>query len=400
MLIKFNQCNLKVDVNINRTNDLSKISAYIKKALYKKYKENEIVENLKSEFIIDKCKICGTYLNFKLVINSDFNIIQINQYKGTNNDNLYCFGKNPNCLGKKMNSNSAEFVSIMKNISIPEALKYIKSHNKSPFYKENFKTSEEHKKFQRRDLFYFTNKYGTDEGTKKYNNSLKKQNYSRSIDGYIERYGSIEGRERWIKCQKSKDSMSRSCFNSENGYINRINSVKSGKQDLIKKYGYNVGLEKFKNREKRRFETMFNNGTLTNFYSKWSIKLIEQILLTKEYLELNPISCNYATYNKEIGLYDKENKKYYFYDFVFETSTNKIIIEFNGTTFHASPELTNEQRVNWKHPFSNETFLENYTNYEIKKQLAINAGYLYFIVWDDKTDEFNLEQIKQFLKKI
>jgi hypothetical protein len=108
----------------------------------------------------------------------------------------FCFlpGK---CRGKKLNPNSKEFVAATRKVSEEEAVAIIHSRNTSPFYKENHSSLESYKKYQ-------GTRITANKSSEEIQKILNKQNYSRSLEGYISRFGKEQGTERWKKIQSLK----------------------------------------------------------------------------------------------------------------------------------------------------------------------------------------------------
>ena len=140
-----------------------------------------------------KCNFCDKTVDrykftFQLV---NENEIKINGIRYL--DELYYCAKSE-CPGKKLNPNSVEFVSKSLKLSVADALKHIKARNKSPFYLENHESIEAYQKYQ--------NIY--DREPDKRVELIQKQNYARSLDGYIDRYGEEAGTKRWKLIQSQK----------------------------------------------------------------------------------------------------------------------------------------------------------------------------------------------------
>lgn len=101
------------------------------------------------------------------------------------------------------------------------------------------------------------------------------------------------------------------------------------------------------------------------YYSKESYNLFKQIN-----------SDNNVYYGEnEYGIYDKENKCYYKYDF---TDLNKKkIIEFNGDYWH--PKSADDPDFK---PFTRQTAQEVWTKDRNKEQCAIDNGFKVFYIWE------------------
>lgn len=76
----------------------------------------------------------------------------------------------------------------------------------------------------------------------------------------------------------------------------------------------------------------------------------------------------------------------------------KIIIECNGIVFHPkSPDQKNKDGSDWKNALTKETAPEKYKKDMKKKELAEQNGYEVYYVWDDASDEFNINYILSLL---
>ena len=129
--------------------------------------------------------------------------------------------KNKECMKErsKLNPNSFEHIAKRKKISLEEADKWQKEHNKSPFYLHPNELQEEYSKRQSRGKEYFKNKYGDSykEKWKEYCNKIGKANtkeevikrhgeeYNKklqnskkqTLDNFILRYGEELGKEKY-----------------------------------------------------------------------------------------------------------------------------------------------------------------------------------------------------------
>lgn len=177
-------------------------------------------------------------------------------------------------------------------------------------------------------------KYGEEEGTKKFNAYCEKQRETCFVDYYIEKYGEEKGREIFENWLKAK------------GFQKTCTSIKS-----------------------------------VNFFDK----------LTET---LDKDNFKYGK-NNEFNLYDKENKRNYFYDFV--ALKEKIIFEYNGIHFHAkSPD-----DPNFKNPFEpNLTAEEQYNKDKKKKEFAEANGYKLYYIWEDQPENEALNYCLEKLNEV
>lgn len=384
----------------------------------------------------EKCRICKVGnppldINFEIVDN----FIKIKDFSFKKK--VYCYGENCECDGIKMNSNSFEFLSKINNISIEDAKILLKEKNKSPFYKENHKSDDLYKKSQSRSIEYYIGKYGIELGNEKYNKHVAKIAISNSEKGYIDKYGEELGRKMFNDISYRKDSMSLNFFIKKNNgdynkaifeYEERKKSVNVSVDNFIRKYGYDVAIQKHKNRVEKQQTTINNNPnkdqifksrgiTIDNLFNKYGdIKIatdkyndwrksvsVPFCLASKESLKLfNPIIetiiNEYHIKYDDIFIGSGERSEYflrngsdiYFYDFTIKSK--KIIIEYNGVLFHPKSENSD-----WINPMDRELSSKDaYNKQKRKLQTAIDNGFSVFEIWSDDND--NLNKCLNFIK--
>lgn len=126
--------------------------------------------------------------------------------------------------------------------------------------------------------------------------------------------------------------------------------------------------------------------------SMWELNICQKI----EDLLKHKSICRYQKAGvKQMKLKDL-NGKYFFYDLLIEpfNSNRKIIIECNGTAFHPKqPDQKKPDGTEWKNAFTKESSSEKYKKDMIKKQLAESNGYEIYYIWDDESDEVNIDYI-------
>lgn len=248
----------------------------------------------------------------------------------------------------------------------------------------------------KRSLKYWLNLYNDEniakQKLKEYQQSHIKTHFNNKSNEYIEQYNkknspwniefylnkgySTEEAKQIISLDKKKSSL----FCIEH-YLNKGYSIEEAKQ-LQKQYWVNI---------------CYNNGTNI---SKTSLKQFKDIL---NYLEQYENICIYYgdkdINKKEYFIYDKENKRYYFYDLTILYDNIKLIIEYHGHKFHPRKDkLTINEWNNWKCLF-NESLTANikYNQDQYKKQLAINNNFKYLEIWDNDNFMENNNKIKQFI---
>jgi hypothetical protein len=102
---------------------------------------------------------------------------------------------------------------------------------------------------------------------------------------------------------------------------------------------------------------------------------------------------------KEYFLYDKSEKRYYFYDFTILKDDLKIIIEYNGSKFHPRKySLTEEEWKNWRCLFNEDIDADTKYKYDCKKRdLALDNGFQYLEIWSDDVFDSNIEKSIDFI---
>lgn len=325
--------------------DKDQIEIALRKKFHKTY-EYQVFETFLKDLGINvpTCRVCRSFhVPHRFVIDIQDGKILILGSEATR-QYQYCYGKSKKCkelsVGRKMNPNSAKFISLVLGLSEEDAKQYIRNNNKSSFYKENFLSLEDYKDSQKRDLNYFVSKHGESLGKIKYNQAIEKQNFKRSKEFYIQTYGKT------------------------------------------------LGLEKF---------SIYNRKRTTKFrgISKWSLQLIQQIVSLLDLKENDQIFFG----KNEFSLSLSELNKTYFFDFCLIRNQIPKLIEFNGAVWHAPPNLNEDQKNKWRQIRSNKTWLEVYLGDEKKYNAAklINAKLM--VVWDFEKEKDIIERCLGFLNE-
>lgn len=108
-------------------------------------------------------------------------------YGGIQQEIDFCF-TNRECPGKRLNPNSAEFVSITRGMKMDNALLFLRSRNSSPFYPENHASITDYQKSQQRNKAWY------DQRGKSVTETHQRAGYAKSLLGLIERFGEDEGK--------------------------------------------------------------------------------------------------------------------------------------------------------------------------------------------------------------
>jgi len=170
------------------------------------------------------------------------------------------------------------------------------------------------------------------------------------------------------------------------------------KEICIKKYGEEVGLIKWQERQDKWLKALddktdeekieINRKKLLNNsgYSKMSQDLFWSIY--NNFKEHNIIFQELS--NREVIMYNHDIKQMYKYDYV--DFTNKKVIEFNGDFWHCNPKKYNENYFNKvKQKYANELWNKD----KIKNDFVINKGYDLLVVWETDFKQNKEKVIKQ-----
>lgn len=197
-------------------------------------------------------------------------------------------------------------------------------------------------------------KYGSDEGTNRYNSYVEKQRYAGvALDYFISKHGEIKGTLEY----------------------NRVNKLKSNSYEaLLSRLGSSEKVERWINRR----------GVKYAFYSEKSQKFIRELV--------NNINISvhdkvyYATNTRgEYGMICQEHKRYFRYDFV--DHDNKICIEFHGDHYHANPALYEADDILYARGVVGYIASDVWKTDAIKKRVAVNRGFRFIEVWEMDWDK-------------
>jgi hypothetical protein len=190
-------------------------------------------------------------------------------------------------------------------------------------------------------------RHGEEVGNKKWDEYRKRQAYAGcSVDYFTEKYGSEDG----IRIYEE------------------INKKKSLSLDnLMSRYGEKDG--------HRRYHAYMEDKNIG--YSRIAKEMFDKI---SPYFIGNKIYYMNLEDNKEFGLHDVENKRYYFYDYI--DYTLKKGIEFNGDVFHGNPRLF--ESGDTPNPFNKDAICEKLWEYDRIKIQKINEihGIEILTIWE------------------
>lgn len=389
---------------ISRSNRSCIVAASLKRKLYESFQITLLQEYFQANHVhIKICNFCQkAFVPFDLDLEIANQEIKIKNVVLKDKQFQYCYGQSQDCKdlfkGRSVNPNSSFFVSKGLNMSEEEALAWIKNNNKSSFYRQNFKNDDDYRKSQKRDEVFFIEKYGSVVGKLKYSKSIERQNYSRSLEGYQEKFGADEGMTKHLEMSSKKDSMSFEFIKKKYGenHTNdelfellkrRKKSVSFSKEKYILKHG----LEKYNELVKKR-----QKHSRIIPVSKWATKIIQSAcnLITNDSI----IEIRFGSKN-EFSLLDAKNNRKYYYDLYIKAEKFEKIIEMNGHKFHAPPNLSDECKMTWKNVRSKCCWEKSRAYDDRKIEIAHLAGIETLTLWDYDSDEINIEKAAEFINE-
>lgn len=205
---------------------------------------------------------------------------------------------------------------------------------------------------------------------------LRKKWDNTSLEFYIEKYGEEEGPKK---------------------YNERCSKMGLSEKKFIELYGEEEGIKRYSSYLKKLQKN-------SNFFgaSKQSMEVFFPLidwLLELEICTLNEI-CVGIEDSKEWFINSKTNGTY-FYDFTIPNL--KIIIEYNGEVFHPNPEWldTDINKWNtWENPHTKEGADKVHKRDVFKRELAKSEGFAYLEIWSSKKYWENIEICKKFIQEI
>lgn len=301
--------------------------------------------------------------------------------------------------------------------------------NEYQLLRYGFINSEERNKYGL-TIEKFILRYGKEIGEQKYYEHSERQKLKskRSLQYWIDNGQTVKEAKislkeyqsgHIIKHMSNKDDTYISEYNNRNThwrteyYIHRgfseeqasqmISEMKKKSSMFCKEYYTNKGYSIEESIELSRdywYKHCYNNGLNI---SKESIKLFSPIINELNKIENICIYYGDKENNKnEYFLYDKDNKKYYFYDLTILYHDIKLIIEYNGEKFHPNKEkLSVDEWNNWRCLFNEHLDADiKHKMDSDKKELAIQNGFKYLEVWSSDVIEENTNKIKYFINDI
>lgn len=220
----------------------------------------------------------------------------------------------------------------------------------------------------KQDEYSFIKRHGNgDYALLKWKEHINLLKYNMSESYYIDKYGEIEGKNKWVEqCLKYSVTL----------------------ENLINKYGEIEG--------KNRYNKWYI-GITTHCkdirYSKESLYFFDKLL---SIIDLS----GYKIYYKDNEYFLRDDHKIFFYDFCIPKL--KIIIEYDTPFYHPNPFYMKEDEFNnWTNPFIKKTPLEMW-NKDYQKELLVknnNFNFLRLYFKNKKDFNLNLDKSINFIKE-
>ena len=224
----------------------------------------------------------------------------------------------------------------------------------------------------------FIDRHGLEEGTILYNSKCKRVGFAHSLQGYIEKYGLEEGtkkfnirQEKWVK--KVWDR-------TPEEIIKLKASLGRTFEQRISEHGLEKALERITKNFSPGKSSKESRYIFIPIY-KW----LRRLGFKREDFRIG------LDGSSEARFYNYDLKKLFLYDFTVESL--KVIIEYNGTAWHP------KTRDGVWHPKARKELIteEQFDKDQHKIQLAIDRGYSLLTVWSDTPIEENILRIKEFI---
>lgn len=253
-------------------------------------------------------------------------------------------------------------------------------------FEGNYNVAQEYlSNYQKRNLEFFVKKYGIDIGLKKFDKRRIKQ--SESLKNYL------ADEEKRKLCGNTLENFVRK-YGEDKGFIKykeKNSKCSHTLENMIRRYGEEDGLTRY----------IIHKKNLYFLNKKIGSSKIAENLFDIIYKKLINYKENifYIKENREYFLNDKENKKFYLYDFTFIKDNIKFIIEFNGDFWHANPDIYNE---NFFHTVKRMSAKEMWQDDKKKIDFAKKKDFNVLIIWEKdyrNNKEKTIEIVDNFIKE-
>jgi len=250
------------------------------------------------------------------------------------------------------------------------------TQNCNDFIKRVKENPEKYKDVMTTQIGFYV-KHGYSE--KEANEILSKRQSTFSYTKCIEKYGDEEGHNIWKErqekwYQKTKDKLSKGEYLKYDSILKEFD----GNEEVADK----VFVERISNISKSKFGKA----------SKRSLKIFKQLIDICQRNEYEYYIGNMENdKGNEYYLFDKKDKKIYFYDFTIPKI--KLIFEFNGKLWHSKEFLENNLNQ-FGFDLSNQFITD-----KLKKELAEKNGFEIIYLWEEDGFEHNIKKSTSILRE-
>ena len=225
----------------------------------------------------------------------------------------------------------------------------------------------------------YIERYGHEKGKIEYEKTQNKKAFSHTLDGYIERYGHEKGKIEYEKRQKK--------------YVNSLYSNLTADEVLIfnKSKGLTYESAVLKHGPNKA-NSIFNSRQVSA--SKASKESLKVLIPFYKYLRKNGITKEdvYWGISGSSEYFIRENEKFVTFDFTIKSKC--IIIEYNGTAWHAK-----SKESDWVSPYG-KSANDSYEYDKQKREMANRKGFTVITIWSDINHKINLQKIIQQYENI
>ena len=220
--------------------------------------------------------------------------------------------------------------------------------------KEDF---DEYNKSRSSTKTNFVNRHGEIEGGRMWDEYCERQAYTNSLEYFVETYGD-SGKQKWLD------------LNIEKAKPHNVNWISKSK---------GISIEEATEVLSSRRTSSFVSAAEINF-----VNALEEAL---------GYEIKYTHKTKQFCLWDKAERKSYFYDIC--CSDRKKIIEYHGDYWHANP---NKYDSNFIVKQAGLTASEIWKHDENKSRVARNRGFEIYVIWENEYIANGLNDVLEFWK--
>ena len=215
-----------------------------------------------------------------------------------------------------------------------------------------------------RSVGYWIKQGLTDEAAKEKVRDIQATN---SLKKYIKKYGEELG---LLKFEERKQNWKETMSSPT---IAKKRSL--GLWRYIERYGEIEGKKKYLAMRKKR-----NENSRMGRASMESINALKEIM---QLLDKNNTGYYFGVKgNKEWCIFDQASKRPYFYDLTVPSMS--LILEYHGEAFHANPKWDSSKQESWRAAFSKRTAKESIEFDQYKKKVAESAGWTVYEIYSSE----------------